>query len=61
MLELGILFSSSFGVRGRFSFSGVVLLQRENIELLEAYQEWCCREKDYHPTILSKFLDWIRI
>jgi len=25
MLELGILFSSSFGVRGRFSFSGVVL------------------------------------
>ena len=26
MLELGILFSSSFGVRGRFSFSGVVLL-----------------------------------
>ena len=39
MLELGILFSSSFGVRGRFSFSGVVLLQREDIELLETYQE----------------------
>ena len=26
ILELGILFSSSFGVLGRFSFSGVMLL-----------------------------------